>query len=141
MAHKYLRGLQYTTGTNGRDIPIFMKMCYEFWSYCVNGTTPILTVTAASFANPIQITTSTPHGLQTNQQVGVTGVLGNTAANGGWTVTVINATNFQLNGAVGNAAYTSGGLITVPGGLPITPTSAPQGFFEGSSTLAVGTDG
>jgi len=37
MARKYLRGLQYLTGTNGRDIPIFMKICYEFWGYCVNG--------------------------------------------------------------------------------------------------------
>lgn len=43
MARKYLRGLQYTTGTNGRDIPIFMRLCYEFWGYCVNGTSSLTT--------------------------------------------------------------------------------------------------
>jgi hypothetical protein len=141
MARKYLRGLQYVTGTNGRDIPIFMKLCYEFWGYCVNDYNPILTVTSATFSNPIQVTTATPHGLVNNQQVGVYGVQGNTAANGGWTVTVINQTQFNLNGSVGNANYVSGGLVTVPASMPATPTSAPAGFFEGASVLAVGTDG
>lgn len=141
MARKYLRGLQYVTGTNGRDIPIWMKLCYEFWGYCVNDYSPILTVQTASFSNPIQITTTTPHGLVNNQQIGVYGVTGNTAANGGWTVTVVNQTQFNLNGSTGNANYVSGGLVTVPGSMPATPTSAPAGFFEGASTLVVGTDG
>lgn len=141
MPRKFVRGLPYTTSTNGRDIPIFMKLCYEFWAYCLNGTSPMLTVTAASNANPIQITTSLPHGLQTNQAIGIYGVQGNTAANGYFTVTVLTATTFQLNGAVGNGAYTAGGTITVPGGIPITPTNGLQGFFEGSSTLVVGNDG
>jgi len=131
----------YTTGTNGRDIPIFMKLCYEFWAYCVNGTNQMLTVTAASNANPITITTLTPHGLSNSQLVGVYGVQGNTAANGGFNVTVVNSTQFSLNGAVGNGAYTSGGTVVVPGGIPIGPTSGPAGFFEGSSVVAVGNDG
>lgn len=141
MARKFLRGLQYTTGTNGRDIPIFMKLCYEFWAYCVNGTNQILTVTAASNANPIQITTSTPHGLTTNQLVGVYGVNGNTNANGQWTVTVISSVSFNLNGATGNSNYTNGGQVMIPGGLPISPTTLPAGFCEGASVLAIGNDG
>ncbi len=141
MARKYLRGLTYTTGTNGRDVPIFMKLCYEFWGYCVNGINPVLTVIAASNANPITITTSTPHGLTTNQLVGVYGVAGNTNANGGWSVTVVNSTQFSLSGAVGNANYTSGGQVFIPGGMPLSPTSAPAGFFEGASVIAVGNDG
>lgn len=141
MARKYLRGLGYTTGTNGRDIPIFLKLCYEFWGYCVNGFNPILTVTAASNANPIQITTATPHGLTNNQIVGVYGVQGNTNANGGWLVTVINSTQFNLNGATGNAAWISGGQVLVPGAIPPNGTSAPTGFYEGASVLAVGNDG
>jgi hypothetical protein len=141
MPHKYLRGLQYVTGTNGRDIPIFMKLCYEFWGYCMNGTTPLLSVSNASNSNPIVITTSLPHGLQTGQQVGVYGVQGNTAANGGWTVgSVTGANTFQLSGAVGNGAYTTGGTVTVPGGMPNSPQNFPQGFMEGSSTLVVGND-
>ncbi len=71
MSRKYLRGLQYTSGTNGRDIAIFMRICYEFWGYCVNGTSS----------------------------------------------------------------------LTVPGGMPTTPTSAPTNFFEGTTVLASGTDG
>lgn len=141
MARKFLRALPYLTGTNGRDVPIFMKLCYEFWTYCVNGNNTFLTVTAASNANPINITTSTPHGLITNQLVGVYGVQGNTNANGGWTITVTGPTTFNLNGAVGNATYTSGGIISVPSALPASPTSSPQGFFEGSSVVAIGNDG
>lgn len=141
MAAKFLRGLQYTTGTNGKDIPIFMKLCYEFWAYCVNGTNQILNVIAASNANPITITTSTPHGLSNNQFIGIYNVGGNTNANGGWNVTVVNSTQFSLNGAIGNATYTSGGQVLIPGGVPISPTSSPAGFFEGASVLAVGNDG
>lgn len=141
MARKYLRGLQYTTGTNGRDIPIFMKLCYDFWGYCVNGFNPILTVTQASNANPINITTSNPHGLVTNQIVGVYGVTGNTNANGGFFVTVTGTNTFNLNGATGNANYVSGGQVLVPGAMPPNPTSSPAGFFEGSSVVAVGNDG
>jgi hypothetical protein len=140
MPHKYLRGLQYVTSTNGRDLSIFMKVCYEFWGYCMNGTTPLLFVSNATNTNPIAVTTTLPHGLQTGQQVGVYGVQGNTAANGGWTVVVTGATTFQLSGATGNAAYTTGGTVTVPGGMPISPQNYPQGFMEGSSTLVVGND-
>jgi len=43
MARKYLRALQYITGTNGRDIPIFLRICYEFWGYCINGTSSLTT--------------------------------------------------------------------------------------------------
>jgi hypothetical protein len=142
MAGKYLRGLQYSSATNGRDIPIFMKFCYEFWAYCVNGTNTFLSINAASFSNPITITTTTPHGLANNQFVGVYNVGGNTNANGGWTVTVVNTTQFNLNGAVGNATYTPNtGTVVIPGGVPISPTSSPAGFFEGSSVLAIGNDG
>lgn len=71
MARKYLRGLSYTTSTNGRDTSIFMRLLYEFWGYCVNGTSS----------------------------------------------------------------------LTVPGGMPTTPTNGPANFFEGTSVLASGTDG
>ena len=35
---------------------------------------------------------------------------GNTAANGTWTITQIDPDNFTLDGSIGNAAYTSGGV-------------------------------
>src|SRR5207249_4776576 len=53
--------------------------------------------------------TSAAHGLTTGTQVTITGVQGNTAANGTWTITVIDADTFSLNGSAGNGAYTTGG--------------------------------
>lgn len=81
-------------------------------------------VTGATNASPIVITaairdgtltgkaagaTVAGHGLSTGDKVTVSGVLGNTAANGQWTVTVINSTTFSLSGSTGNGAYTTGG--------------------------------
>ncbi len=66
------------------------------------------TITGATNASPIVIT-ATGHGYSTGDNVKVSGVAGNTAANGRWTITVIDANSFSLNGSAGNAAYTSGG--------------------------------
>ncbi len=74
------------------------------WTSALTGS-----VTAASNAGPIVITTGTTTGLTTGDSVTVGGVNGNTAANGMFTITVLNSTQFQLNGTTGNAAYTSGG--------------------------------
>lgn len=72
--------------------------------------TSVLTVTAASNATPIVITTPA-HGLQSEDQVDIHGVLGNTAANGRWRITVLSTTTFSLNQSIGNGAYTSGGDV------------------------------
>jgi hypothetical protein len=69
------------------------------------------TITAATNATPIQITTSTTNGLTTGQTVTIYGILGNTAANGTWIITVISNTQFTLNSSVGNADYISGGAV------------------------------
>jgi hypothetical protein len=66
------------------------------------------TITGATNASPISIT-SNGHARITGDQVQITGVLGNTAANGTWTVTVTGTNTFTLNGSTGNGAYTSGG--------------------------------
>lgn len=74
-----------------------------------SGTT--LTVTGATNATPIQITTSAPHNLVTGQSVNITGVGGNNGANSAWIITVISSTTFTLTGSVGSGAYTSGGTV------------------------------
>lgn len=66
-------------------------------------------ITNASFAAPIQITTAAPHGLSTGTILKVSGVGGNTSANGTWTITVVDGSNFTLNGSSGNATYTGAG--------------------------------
>jgi hypothetical protein len=65
-------------------------------------------ITDASFAAPIQIT-SAGHGLLTGAIVKVSGVGGNTAANGLWTITVTGANTFTLDGSSGNSTYTGSG--------------------------------
>jgi hypothetical protein len=67
------------------------------------------TVTNASNTTPIVITTSAVHRWTTGASIIVASVLGNTAANGTWTITVISPTTFSLNTSVGNGAYVSGG--------------------------------
>jgi hypothetical protein len=85
-----------------------------------------LSITGATNAAPIAITTTTPHLWSTGDQVIVYGVGGNTAANSPltdgqtpahlianpapWTIIVTGASTFTLTGSTGNGAYTSGGL-------------------------------
>lgn len=67
-------------------------------------------ITSATNATPIVIT-AVSHGFNTGDKVYITGVGGNTAANGTWVITRLTADTFSLNGSVGNGAYTSGGTV------------------------------
>ncbi|MFO0977216.1 MAG: ubiquitin-activating E1 FCCH domain-containing protein [Planctomycetaceae bacterium] len=75
-------------------------------------------ITGATNTVGIDIT-SAAHGLKTGDRVRITGVQGNTAANGTFTVTVIDANTFRLKGVTGNGAYTVGGTF-----VPLTDTAA-----------------
>jgi len=63
-------------------------------------------ITGATNATPIVITANS-HGLSNGDEVYISGVLGNTAANGTWTVANIAANTFELSTSVGNGAYTA----------------------------------
>lgn len=65
-------------------------------------------ISGATNASPISIT-ATAHGFSTGQMVRISGVGGNTAANGEWLITVVNADTFELEGSTGNGTYTGGG--------------------------------
>ncbi|WP_417521884.1 G8 domain-containing protein [Marinobacter sp.] len=56
---------------------------------------------------------------KSSSQVTISGVKGNTGANGTWTVTKNSATTFSLNGSVGNGTYTSGGTWSTPPQPPV----------------------
>ena len=88
-------------------------------------------VTGATNASPIVITASA-HGLTTGQRVTIASVGGNTAANGTFTLTRVDASSFSLDGSTGNGAYTSGGTWTTTGlyAATITPTQA-GGYAQG----------
>lgn len=92
-----LNGLVSTTVANASGI--------------VTGTS--LLITGATNAQPIQITTATAHGLLTGASVTIQGVVGNTAANGTWIITVTGGSTFTLNNStgIGFGAYTSGGTV------------------------------
>jgi hypothetical protein len=66
------------------------------------------TISAATNAAPIVLTVNAAPGIVTNDYIYVSGVAGNTAANGWWKVTV-SGTSVTLLGSVGNGAYSSGG--------------------------------
>jgi hypothetical protein len=99
---------------------------------------PAYGVAAATFATPIQITTMIKHAYLTGQRVRINGVLGNTAANGFFTITVLNDTQFTLNGSVGIAAYTGGGIVQpAPFDISIvTATPVEGGAVDWLSVLA-----
>lgn len=65
-------------------------------------------ITGATTDTPIVIT-SASHGLTTGEIVKISGVLGNVAANGIWTVTNLTANTFSLDSSVGAGTYDSGG--------------------------------
>ena len=78
-----------------------------------NVTTPLTaTVTGATNVAPIVITTVANHLYATNDLVTVSGVTGNTAANGAWTIIVLSPTTFSLTGTTGNGAYAGGGTCS-----------------------------
>ncbi len=71
-------------------------------------------VTGATNEAPITITGAN-HGFLTGEWVTVSGVGGNTAANGRWRIIRLNRDKFILQGSTGNGSYTSGGSVSGPG--------------------------
>lgn len=89
-------------------------------------------ITGATNASPIVIT-SASHGLTTNQKVTIASVGGNTAANGAFVITKVDANTFSLNGSTGNGGYTSGGTWKTTGLYVMTFTpSQVDGFAQGA---------
>ena len=69
-------------------------------------------ISNATNATPI-VVTSTAHGLSVDDTVFISGVLGNTAANGTYIVSAVaDANTYTLRDSSGNGSYTSGGYGT-----------------------------
>lgn len=92
-------------------------------------------VDAATNATPIVIT-SNSHGLSTGDKVHIRGCEGNTAANGNWTITVVNANSFSLNTSVGNGAYTDDTGVWIS--TQVTPTSGSVLSASSASPINIG---
>lgn len=98
------------TGTWRTALPLTLST--DSWATTANQTPFGITVTGATNASPIVIQWSGTYTrkVNTGDSVTISGVLGNTAANGTFTVTYVDATHFSLNGTTGSGAYTSGGM-------------------------------
>lgn len=84
-------------------------------------------ISAATNATPIAITTVNNVPFITGDTVIIAGVLGNTAANGTWTITKTGANTFTLSTSVGSGTYTAGsGVAEGPGGFGATGSLAFQ---------------
>lgn len=66
-------------------------------------------ISGATNATPIVLTLPSGHGFSANDLIVVSGVAGNTAANGTFVVQSAGSTTVTLKNSVGNGAYTSGG--------------------------------
>ena len=83
------------------------------------------TIQGATNGSPTVIT-SAGHGLQTGMEVTITGILGNTGANGTYVVTVLDGNTFSVAvDTSAGGAYSGGGAWHVVGvyNIAITPTS------------------
>ncbi|MCA9157423.1 MAG: hypothetical protein KDA72_03805 [Planctomycetales bacterium] len=129
------RGIFYTDNGTAAS-PAWTRMDVPILPINLSGGTAL---TNATNGSPIQIT-STAHGLQSGQYVVISGVLGNTAANGLFPITVIDANTFSLTGSAGNGAYISGGTWTrVTGPNPRVKNPVETGA-QGSIHFSIGVD-
>lgn len=72
----------------------------------------VYTVTAGTGAGVVVVLTiGAGHKIAVDSWVRVSGVVGNTNANGLWRVQAVAATTITLMGSIGNAAYSSGGTV------------------------------
>lgn len=98
-------GTSTVTIDNGTDNLVIG--CYAFTQDVGGG----ISNAADNGGGLVRITTSSAHGLTTDDCINITGVVGTTEANGDWAVTVVDATNIDLQGSTFASAYTSGGTI------------------------------
>jgi hypothetical protein len=86
-------------------------------------TVAVTGATNPAAPNPIVITCAA-HGFITGDIVAVSGVGGNTGANGSWPIQVRSPDTFTLVGSRGTAPYTGGGVVDGPRHAPALPVTA-----------------
>lgn len=114
-AEPFFKNIYFCDGANYKYYDVAENSMVD-WTATTGGTMPandsgFQFISGATNATPIVVTIAS-HGLTNGDQVTITEVLGNTAANGTWTIVVVSDNTFQLAGSVGNGAYSSGGKCT-----------------------------
>jgi hypothetical protein len=79
-----------------------------------NGSVHIAGFAPSSTTNttPITVNVAGGHGCSTGDLIRITGITGNTNANGIWDIVVVSPTAFTLTGSVGNGTSTTSGVLT-----------------------------
>lgn len=90
-----------------------------------------LTISGCTNASPIVCTVSSMSGKspRTGDSVTISGVGGNTAANGTFVIERLSDTTIALNGTTGNGSYTSGGTVAGAGSGTCVFYMTPQGYL------------
>jgi hypothetical protein len=88
---------------------------WRFWLILQSGLSIVGgTISGATAGTPVEITTSSPHGLSTGATVYIDQVQGVVGANGGpFLITVIDTTHFTVPTS-GTGSYTGGGYVLTP---------------------------
>lgn len=120
--------------TNADSLPTYRV--YGDAGLLVNGTASFKdtgTVTGATNASPI-VVTSSAHGLSTGTRVTITGVSGNTAANGTFDITNASSSTYSLDGSTGNGSFSGNGTWNVSGLYKFSfDASGANGFASGGT--------
>lgn len=128
-----------------KEAPIYNTGVNATWtSVQSRGVSPFnnIQVGSATNATPIVCTSAVAHGYSTGDVVQISGVSGNTAANGVWKITVTGSTTFSLDDSSGNGSYLSGGSISPIFCRTIKTASAlvkPIASFAPLNTVSLGT--
>lgn len=102
---------------------------------------PSLNILASGSTSPIKITTSTAHNLVTGQNVGISGHLVNTTANGNWVITKVDGTSFTLNGSTATASGGATGIAyQIPSSGSVVDRTVEIALMP-TTTLAIDTAG
>lgn len=129
----------FTSDYISRQIRIKSGSTYG-WATITGVTIPAstsITGAANNGSGLIRITSAT-HGLSTGQVVSISGVTGTAEANGTWTVTVITANTFDLQGSTFTNAYVSGGTVSATKVLTASATiGGTLGGTAATSTWAI----
>lgn len=91
--------------------------------------------TAATNATPIAVTCP-KHGLSTGNKVLMTGFIGNTAANGRFTITVSDANHFSLDSSVGNGTAQSRAVLGQASNVVGLVSGGSMAFYDDDQTAA-----
>lgn len=132
MATQYLTTIEYVKGmtpitenvdskhltsfmTTAQDLKIMPHLGRAFMVQLLTQVATNQVIADATISNPVVITTDEAHGYATGDSVYISDATGMTGINGQWTITVVSATEFELDGLDGSAfsAYNVGSATAI----------------------------